>query len=218
MNPSYFGNSEADTILIQMVDDHDLSWMEQEVSHITSLVDDRGYLLVVFKVKDWNDDLSPWKAPAVFGKDDFGGHADKTLSDLIQWIHTYKEMHFNKSLRFYLGGYSLAGLFALWAGYQTGIFEGIAAVSPSVWFPGFCEYVHEYTILTSHVYLSLGDKEEKTRNPIMSKVGDSIRNIDRILNQQNISCTLEWNVGNHFKEPDLRTAKGFAWLLHQRIC
>ena len=28
-------------------------------------------------------------------------------------------------------------------------------------------------------------------------------------------CTLEMNQGNHFKEPDIRTAKGFAWLLNE---
>ena len=30
-----------------------------------------------------------------------------------------------------------------------------------------------------------------------------------------IPCVLEWNEGNHFKEPELWTAKGFAWLLNR---
>ena len=28
-----------------------------------------------------------------------------------------------------------------------------------------------------------------------------------------INCTLEWNQGNHFREPDIRTAKAFAWVM-----
>ena len=29
-------------------------------------------------------------------------------------------------------------------------------------------------------------------------------------------CVLEWNEGNHFKDPDLRTAKAFAWLMNRK--
>ena len=31
---------------------------------------------------------------------------------------------------------------------------------------------------------------------------------------ENIQKTLEWNPGNHFKEPGLRTAKAFAWVMN----
>ena len=33
------------------------------------------------------------------------------------------------------------------------------------------------------------------------------------LQAQGIPCCLEWNEGNHFMDPDRRTAKGFAWIL-----
>ena len=63
------------------------------------------------------------------------------------------------------------------------------------------------------VYLSLGDKEEKTKNKIMATVGDRIREQYELL--RSINCTLEWNEGNHFKEPDIRTAKAFAWCIER---
>ena len=47
----------------------------------------------------------------------------------------------------------------------------------------------------------------------MSQVGNAIRDIYDHL-QSNVDVTLEWNEGNHFKEPDLRLAKGFAWCLY----
>ena len=33
----------------------------------------------------------------------------------------------------------------------------------------------EHDVRTDSVYLSLGDREEKTRNPVMATVGDCIR-------------------------------------------
>lgn len=67
---------------------------------------------------------------------------------------------------FIIGGYSLAGLFALWAAYQTDTFKAVAAASPSIWFPGFVDFMKDREIHTKRVYLSLGDKEEKTRIPL----------------------------------------------------
>ena len=65
------------------------------------------------------------------------------------------------------------------------------------------------------VYLSLGDKEEKTRNPVMAQVGNCIRSGYDWLKKCGVDCTLEWNSGNHYREPDMRTAKAFAWILNQ---
>ena len=39
---------------------------------------------------------------------------------------------------------------------------------------------------------------------------------DKILEklaEEGINNILEWNKGNHFMDPDRRTAKGFAWIL-----
>ena len=63
----------------------------------------------------------------------------------------------------------MAGLFTLWAAYQTDAFAGVAAASPSIWFPDFLQYMKEHDIRTESVYLSLGDREEKTRNLVMEK-------------------------------------------------
>ena len=76
--------------------------------------------------------------------------------------------------------------------------------------------MNEQKPLANSIYLSLGDKEEKTKNPVMSQVGNAIREGYEILKENHINCTLEWNQGNHFKEPELRTAKGFAWLLERK--
>ena len=203
-----FGEQGSNIVLIQPVDDHDLAVIESEVAAIEVLSENPFHLITV-KVDSWNNDLSPWKAPAVFGNEDFGGGADNMLQKILALTG-------DRDKTYYIGGYSLAGLFSLWAAYQTDVFSGVAAASPSVWFPGFTEYVKSNEIHTGKVYLSLGDREEKTRNPVMSKVGDSIREIYDWYTAKGVHCCLEWNKGNHFKEPDLRTAKAFAWIKNRK--
>lgn len=213
---STFGKMNADTLLIQMVDDHDLEVIEKEAALIRELSGEQNFCLKAVKVNSWNHDLSPWPAPAVFGNEDFGDGAARTLLSLQEAVFSdLPEDSSSAYRRIFIGGYSLAGLFALWAGYQTDRFDGIAAASPSIWFPGFLEYMRHNKICTEAVYLSLGDREEKTRNPLMSQVGNAIREAETILKKDGKECILEWNKGNHFKQPDLRTAKAFAWLMNR---
>ena len=215
-NVQLFGDLTADTLLIQMVDDHDLEVIESELSFIQELSGRQDFCLKAVRVNSWNRDLSPWPAPAVFGNEDFGNGAPETLEYLLKEVVNFSKISVSEYRKIYLGGYSLSGLFALWAGYQTDCFDGIAAASPSVWFPEFIGYMNERKIQTNAVYLSLGDREEKTRNSTMAAVGDRIREAYELLNRACVNCVLEWNKGNHFKETDLRTAKAFAWLLQEK--
>ena len=204
-----FGSADSDIVLIQPVDDHDLEGIENEFTAIITGCD-MDVRLIAVRIDDWNNDLSPWEAPAVFGKENFGRGASETLGVLL-------ELCGDKSRTYYIGGYSLAGLFSLWAAYQTDVFKGVAAASPSMWFPGFVEYMKKNEIKTDTVYLSLGDREEKARNPIMATVGDRVREAHVLLKERGVNCMLEWNEGNHFKDADIRTARAFSWTLNNRI-
>ena len=207
MQITEYGTKGAATVLIQPVDDHDLETIENEVGLIHELAG-QDFTLAAAKVDSWNRDLSPWEAPAVFGNEDFGCGAERTLSRLLELCE-------DRSRTYYLGGYSLAGLFALWAGHKTDVFAGIAAASPSVWFPRFTDFMRENSFKAGSACLSLGDREERTRNPVMSTVADCIRTAHNRICEQGVPCTLEWNKGNHFKDADLRTAKAFAWVMKQ---
>ncbi len=207
MNVSKYGNPDADTVLIQPVDNHDLEGIVNEVERIKQL-SGKDFCLVAIKVDNWNSDLSPWEALAVFGNESFGGKAAAALDEVLK-------LTCDPSKTYYIGGYSLAGLFAIWAAYQTDVFKGVAAASPSVWFPGFSDYMAERKLCANSVYLSLGDREEKTRNPVMATVGDNIRKAHELLKAQGVNTVLEWNPGNHFKDPDIRMAKGFEWVIKQ---
>ena len=204
------GGDKSDLILIQMVDSHSIRMIESEAELIRKLSGRDDFRLVACQVDDWNRDLSPWEAPPVFGKEGFGGRAEETLQDLKESVLC----RIGPMDRKIIGGYSLAGLFALWAAYREDGFEGVAAASPSVWFPGFVDKAEREHIKTKKVYLSMGDKEKKTKNPVMATVGDSIRRLHQIYEEMDgVEPVLEWNEGNHFREPDLRMAKGFTWLM-----
>lgn len=205
MQTTTYGKTDAKTVLIQMVDDHDLDGIESEVAEIQRQVG-RDFYLIAIKVSDWNLDLSPWPAPAVFGKEDFGDGAAGTLAEVMKYCT-------DEDRTYIIGGYSLAGLFALWAAYQTDVFKAVAAASPSVWFPEFTDYMKKNRIHAESVYLSLGDKEEKARNPVMAAVGECIRESYELLKEQGTDTILEWNHGNHFQNADIRTAKAFAWAM-----
>ena len=213
-----YENGASDNFLIQPIDEHELELLNREAELIKELSQNAHFTLIAFLIDDWNTELSPWEAPAVFGNESFGSGAAQTLSfitdSLLPEISSMYPSTGKK--RFYLGGYSLAGLFALWSACQTDEFSGIAAVSPSVWFPGWKDYIGSHRISAPQIYLSLGKKEEKTKNKLMAAVGDNIRFQHELLRKEsNVErCTLEWNEGNHFTEPEYRTAKGFACILN----
>lgn len=202
-------------LLIQPTGEHELSTLEKEVEHIKSLTD-TPFVLAAFEVTDWNKELSPWNAPPVFGKEPFGCGAGETLAYMEDTLipELTKRYSLNEDIPVILGGYSLAGLFALWSAYTSDRFAAVAGVSPSVWFPGWFDFITKHSPAAKNIYLSLGKKEEKTRNQTMAAVGDNIRRHYEMLRAMNSNVTLEWNEGNHFTEPEMRTAKGFAWCLN----
>ena len=209
------GEAYAEYLLLQMTGEHELQSMDHEVAMIAQ--SSRNFLFAAIPVESWNDELSPWEAPAVWGTQGFGGNAMDTLRFLMeQVIPTLKrQFHLPENVKIILGGYSLAGLFALWASTQTDLFYGVAAASPSVWFPGWMEFEQQHPIQAQHIYLSLGDKEECTKNTVMAVVGNNIRPLHSQLTARGVDCTLKWNSGGHFKDAGLRTAKAFRWAMEE---
>ena len=209
-------NKKVEYILIQPVDEHDMQLLDNEVKYISENTD-KNFSLAAFKIEDWNSELTPWEMPLLRGKGNFGDGAVKTLEfikeKLIPSLAEFMNIQ-EKNVKYILGGYSLAGLFSLWSGYQEDIFAGIAGVSPSVWYKDWIKFVKNNKILVKNVYLSLGDLEEKTKHQVLSKIGDNIREYFEILrNSKDLEkCVLEWNEGNHFRDSDVRMGKGFVWI------
>lgn len=215
-----YAEKKSEYLLIQPVDDHDIEGLERETAELAAKAE-APFILAAFKVENWNRELSPWDAPPVIGKDSFGHGAEETLTfveqELIPEVISRCRLH--PDIPVILGGYSMAGFFALWSSYRTERFTAVAAASPSVWFPGWIEYVREHRTLAERMYLSLGNKEEKTRNKVMATVGDCIqKQYAFAVNDLGMDhCFFEWNPGNHFREPELRTAKAFIWCIRSLL-
>lgn len=205
-----YGDERASYALVQPVDGDSVARIEEEIADIKK-ANRKSFLLLAVVVDDWNRDLSPWPAPAVFANADFGGGAKETLAFI-------EKQCTDRSKRYIIGGYSLAGLFALWAACRTDIFCGVAAASPSVWFPGFADDIAQHKMRCPVVCLSLGDREARTRNRIMATVADRIVQCQKIWSAQNVLCTLKWNPGNHFRDTSLRSAEVFARALQTISC
>ena len=210
-----YGEAHAEYLLLQMTGEHELQSMESEVTAIAQSAP--HFLFAAIPVESWNDALSPWEAPALWGKESFGGDAADTLHFLTEQVIPSLKQQFDlpENVKIILGGYSLAGLFALWASTQTNQFYGVAAASPSVWFPDWMEFEQQRPIQTQHIYLSLGDKEEHTKNAVMAVGGDNISTLHSQLIARGADCTFEWNSGGHFKDADLRTARAFRWVMEE---
>ena len=222
------GDPKSKNVFIQMVDDHDLEYMDSLTAELEKQAGS-DWCLVTVKVNSWNQDLTPWEAPPVFGNEGFGDGAEETLKLLLEEVipkfekeqpadsvdHEGEEKYPAEGRRYFIAGYSLAGLFALWAGYSCDVFSGVVAASPSVWYPGWIDFVKSHEFKAGHAYLSLGDKESRTRNQVMAKVGENIESQQEVLCCKGVECVLEWNPGNHFRDPDKRTARGMAWMLEK---
>lgn len=87
--------------------------------------------LVTVGVNLWEQNFSPWCAPRVFAKGpNFGDGAQKTLDTLINQVIPWAESELTEPPAYrVLAGYSLAGLFSLWAGVSQSSASQQAACS-----------------------------------------------------------------------------------------
>ena len=166
---------------------------------------------------DWNRDMSPWECAPVMAQDEgYAGGADSYLSLLLEEILPEGLKRLPESPSWIgIAGYSLAGLFALYALYRTDIFARAASMSGSLWFPGFGGFVrsHDMKRAPEKLYLSLGDKEAKTRNPYLKTVQENTEAAVQLYRDRGLDVTWELNPGNHFRDAELRSAKGILGIL-----
>ena len=197
-----------------------------------------GVSLVNVRVDLWEENFSPWCAPRVFAKGpNFGNGAQKTLDTLINHVIPWTESELTDPPAYrVLVGYSLAGLFSLWAGVSQQVargcqhdataphvdapaatFQRIGAVSGSFWFPSLLDYVDQQlsggAVGLTHAYLSLGDREARTPNPQIMHVRENAELLASELENAGITSAFELNRGNHFQNVEGRMQKALDWLV-----
>ena len=205
----------AQCLLVQPLGVHETDTLPNEIEEIAA-ASSMPFAMAAVEIVDWERDLMPWGDPAVSKRPEAGTGAVDTLQYLLDGLLPGLKERYGE-LPVVLGGYSLAGLFSLGSARETNAFTGIAAASPSVWIQGWPEYAASHPLQARQVYLSLGEREEKTRNRAIAQVGERIRNEHALLERQlgESNCTLEWNPGGHFVDCERRLARAFIWNLRK---
>lgn len=159
-----------------------------------------GVRLVMIYPYDWNYCMTPWK------------YHDKNMGktgggeEFLSWF--ISEIYDEKYQRQYIGGYSLGGLFALFAACEKELFDGVMSVSGSLWYPGALEYFNEKSIgkRIGKIYMSLGDKESLTKNAEREKVGFNTEKLAEVFGRTK-EVFFEYNRGGHFTDISERIVK-----------
>ena len=206
-----FGSETPDCILVQPSARHENASLEAEVTQLTALIG-RPFLLVTIELEDWTIDLMPWPDRKISKDPRAGFRAGETRRRILDEVVSKYP-----GVPIILGGYSLAGLFSLWASTQTARFTAVAAASPSLWIAEWDIFALQHPVLAKDVYLSLGDREEISKNSAIARVGDRLRAQYVLLSEQlgESHCTLIWEEGSHFSDNAGRLARAFLWCMEK---
>ena len=171
---------------------------EEELSSLEDLSTRFETNIVAISEMDWNNDLTPWKAPAV-KEGEFGGHAIQFLDRLKEdlFFNLEHSLKISKPKR-YLIGLSLAGLFSVWAGVRKELFEGVGAISGSFWYDGFAEWLQNQAELKCvRFYISLGEKEKETKVKRFANIEADTMRVVEILMARGADVTFDMTEGGH---------------------
>ena len=173
------------------------------------------HLVTVTKLR-WEQELSPWACgPVISREDSFTGEADGYVRLLEDRIVPFVEGELRSPTYRVIAGYSMGGLFAIYAPYVTRLFSASVSASGSVWFPEMLPFVraHDFMKKPDAVYLSIGDRESRGKNPYLSMAESRGRELYSIYGGMGIDSVFELNPGNHYKDAEYRLARGITWIL-----
>ena len=171
--------------------------------------------LIAMGVADWNGQLSPWPAPAIFrGQSDFAGGGEALLYEICDRL--IPEIESGRAVkRRIIAGYSMAGLFSLYAVSRRECFSCAVSASGSVWYEGFIDFLRASKHAPERAYLSVGDRERLSRNRAFRQIEENTRLVEQILRAKGSKTIFELNPGGHFERPVERLARGIRWALQQ---
>ena len=180
-------------LLPEKMKEADMDWLEE-------LVQKYPVNIVVISGMNWNDMMSPWKAPALTPKEsDFKGKAKDFLANLLGdvFVNTEQSLRLTHPKR-HIIGVSLAGLFAVWASTATGKFTSVASISGSFWYDGFVEWLKDQELLAERYFLSLGNKELKSKNERLASVETCTEEVLKVIQEKGKEVNFVTDEGNHF--------------------
>ena len=202
----------GDTLIYMPVSDAD------DLDRIIGSFSDPSFTAAAVVCDDWDSLLTPWPAPAAFrGRPDFSGNADAFLEKLFSEVFpSVEEITGTPEFRG-MAGYSLAGLFSLYAFYKRDGLKLCGCVSGSVWYDGFEDWALERlpAAESGSIFFSLGNREEKVRNVRMQHTGEMMKKIAEHLNssEDRFEASFRYTSGTHFDGYEDRMHECISWLI-----
>jgi len=175
---------------------------------------------VLIDSKNRADDYTPWPLQASNAMPkDFGGKAAEHLTFITTKVIPFCESEYGFSSsteKRVIGGYSLGGLFSLYAAVNTDLFGTILSCSSSMWYPDFLDYLmeHPFKALHPNLYMSVGDEEGLTASNLTK---DQIPNtmafkdwLEKKFQANDFKFILE--EGNHGNNIPRRVERAVGWV------
>lgn len=187
--------------------------------HPTSIEPLAGLLacnVVTVPIGSWGATLTPWPAPALYrGEDDYAGQADQTLEWLVGEAMPAAEAsaHLTPAARAIVG-YSLAGLFSLYAFAHDSRFAAVGCLSGSLWYDGWLEHLEGLALPASgrYAFFSLGTKERRGPQPRLKQVQERTEACVELLRRRGVQADLVMNPGGHLTHINERIQAGLVAL------
>ena len=206
------GSDEAASSVIYL-----LNYEGDDVEGVLAGLEGLRSVLAVVPVERWDDQMSPWPAESPYGKGaSFGGGAQAFLDKLLGEVAPAVEGKLGPGPHARaVAGYSLAGLFSLWAlASRPDAFAGAASCSGSLWYPGWTEWLKANApqVKGRVAYLSLGSRESRVKNPLVARVGECTDQTVDFLRGLGASVRQERNPGGNFTDVAGRIARGVSAL------
>ena len=170
--------------------------------------------IVTISEMDWNNDMTPWKSPAI-KEGEFGGRASQFLDRLKGDIFFNLESSLQiRNPKRYLIGLSLAGLFSVWASIMKPLFEGVASISGSFWYDGFADWLMKQEDLKCvRFYVSMGEKEKETKVKRFASIEEDTMKVVETLMLKGAEVAFEVTEGGHNSPVIPRIEKSVVSLL-----
>lgn len=171
--------------------------------------------LVFPKGVEWDRDYAPWPSDELHGRP-IGGGGAALYRETVDVLLPAVKARFDGVEHTGVIGYSLGGLFALYAASQSDSpFDSAASVSGALWYEGFENYAASAPFpQLSRAYLSLGRKEAGHGRGPMGRVSTATERVAGTLSarlgEENV-C-FEWNNGGHFYEIPQRLGRAITWM------
>lgn len=184
-------------------------------SEMETLASDYQCNVAVLSGMQWDDDLTPWPATLEGNPRMFKGFGERFLESLNStFLPKIERIIGHPSTHRTLIGNSLGGLFAVWQLTKSDIFDQVASISGSFWYPDFVNYLKENasTIKARKAYLSLGEKEAESSHTIYGDIMAATSEVQQVLQHAGMETVLQLTSGGHTAPVYPRIEKAMDYL------